>query len=97
MNAKVNLTVGVDATGNQQVLYVGPDGQKAKDVYEAAINGSHPGVETVYLFIRPSHDRRRDVVRSAPVAPVVPEVVDPNAAAVSEPKAPQAKKPKKQS
>jgi membrane protein involved in colicin uptake len=66
MNVKINVTVGVDAAGKMSVLYLGQDGQQAKDVYEKAVSGEcAPEIETVYVFIRPDHSRRHEVVRSA--------------------------------
>ncbi len=92
MNAKVNLTVGVDAEGILHCLYLGTDGGEAKQVYEEAVNGEHPEIVHVQLFIRPSHDRRRNVERpkvkvkrTRKAKPVEPEATKP-----TEPQAPEA-------
>lgn len=94
MNQKINFTIGVDAEGKLQPIYLGTDGQEAKDAYTRAINGEVEGIETVYLFIRPSHDRRHNVVKSSPVRPeavVVEKAVAPegDSAPAAEPNSPE--------
>lgn len=66
MHIKVNLTVGVDEAGKLHPLYLGTDGGEAKEAYTRAVNGEVEGIKHVQLFIRPNHDRRRDVEVAKP-------------------------------
>jgi hypothetical protein len=93
---KINFVIGADADENLHQLYLGTDGQEAKDAYTEAINGGTEGITKVWLFIRPSEVRRHDVV-APPVAPPVQgvEAATPSKPAKA-PKAPKASKPPKE-
>lgn len=74
------MTIGRTAKG-PQVLYIGHDAGKAKEVYTAAINGAFPEVHHVSLFLRPSPDRRHDVVKAEPAAAVEQTIPEQSAKA----------------
>lgn len=71
---KPSMVLGRDKQGQIQPLYVGLDAGTAKETYTHALLGGVPDIEYVWLFIRPTFDKRHEVVQPATAAPAAPEL-----------------------